>query len=245
MVQTQITGITSAKNAGVYTAQVVLIYNQSFNVVNDNFDKKLVWEIAPAKIEIDVESKTGKYGDEIQDLNYSVIGGKIYGKDQLDISLGLSGYGVGEHNIVATCSNTNYEIVSPKAKYTITPRHIKVKLLDQEYKLNRFKGVKQDKFEILPDGDSVVRGDNLNISISSTVGNNLVIGTYSLLAYYNNPNYVIEFISANLILLKPDTPFTIISTIVIAGLVIAIVVFLVWLGISRYRQYDWKRKIEY
>ena len=159
-------------------------------MINNTFPKILEWEIIPAALTISVDSKTSKYGEPLQELTYSISQGTIYSGDNLNIQLTKdSGINVGTYNINCSSNNSNYNITTIPNTYIITPRIIKINIFDQSLLVNEFNNFDSSKYEILEDSDSILEGENLNISLKPIGFNSVTAGEYTIDAVSNNSNY--------------------------------------------------------
>lgn len=239
------TGTSNAVNAGKYTVKVTLKYNSNFILINDNFEKKLNWEITPETIEILIDSLSSKYGENLKPLTYETIKFKIYGNDKVDIKLQKAGNNnAGVYEINAYCSNQNYNLISNEATYTIEKRIVHVQLNNQEFYLDKYKKPLQDEYEVVFGGDSVLNNDDLKLEIKAQITGNIKAGEYNLTATSNNKNYEVVVWNATLKIFEPiEFPLHIIL-IIIAIVVISVGTSLVCL-IARRKRYSWINEIDY
>ncbi len=149
--------------------------------------------INKAKVTIKTTDQTSEYGETItlDQTRYTKTSGTIYGEDDLGIRLTTTASktsSVGQYDINATTSNSNYSLTVQKGKLEVTKRPIDVTILDQSFEYGDTINLNTDEnsYQITSD-KTLVNGDLLNIKLSTTATNSSPV----------NDGYKINFVSAN------------------------------------------------
>ncbi len=107
------------KNVGTYTVVATITGTDNYS---GTITKEATLVINKASVTITADSKQSVFGEAIKDLTYKVAG-TVYGEDDLNVELTKEeGTAVGEYAITVTASNSNYDIKTNNAVYTISPK---------------------------------------------------------------------------------------------------------------------------
>ena len=104
-------------NAGTYTVRAIIKGNE---VYSGNHELETTFMINPAPITITVDNKSSIYGQDLEELTYT-LEGTIYGNDDLDIELiPITATEVGTYDIEITYEeNNNYDVGVENGIYKI------------------------------------------------------------------------------------------------------------------------------
>ena len=107
------------KNVGTYTVVATITGTDNYS---GTIKKEATLVINKASVTVTADSKQSVFGEAIKDLTYKVAG-TVYGEDDLNVELTKEeGTAVGEYAITVTASNSNYDIKTNNAVYTISPK---------------------------------------------------------------------------------------------------------------------------
>ena len=107
------------KNVGTYTVVATITGTDNYS---GTITKEATLVINKANVTVTADSKQSVFGEAIKDLTYKVAG-TVYGEDDLNVELTKEeGTAVGEYEITVTASNSNYDIKTINAVYTISPK---------------------------------------------------------------------------------------------------------------------------
>ena len=107
------------KNVGTYTVVATITGTDNYS---GTITKEATLVINKANVTVTADSKQSVIGEAIKDLTYKVAG-TVYGEDDLNVELTKEeGTAVGEYEITVTASNSNYDIKTINAVYTISPK---------------------------------------------------------------------------------------------------------------------------
>ena len=156
------------------------------------------YTVTPRTITLDIQDATTFYGDPLKELTMVIDGMGLAEGDNLVVTLQKSdpdNKNVGEYEIYLkegyAQDNPNYEITVTNGKYSVTRRHVSVRLYDQhaEWRADGNYTVLQNAWEIVE--GSVIEGDSLGITIYSDIG--IRKQKYPLYADWSNDNYELTF----------------------------------------------------
>ena len=144
-----------SKDVGVYILSLSKIYNPNYNIkINYTKTKHSIYEVLKRSITIetfDVSLDNSVTYDEVMDkVKYEITDGNIVDGDNLNIALSIvlqngttlnaenfaSNFGGGEHDIIITASNSNYDIHIANAKLIVTKRVISIDGIVTEHVFN-------------------------------------------------------------------------------------------------------------
>lgn len=215
------TTATNRSNVGTYPITLANS-NKNYEIVL----QKAEYVINPRTLNVNCGYQEGVYGNT-PTLNqgiYSISSGLISG-DNPGIVLqttATSKSGIGNYQINATTTNSNYKIVSRAGTYRVNRRPITIKLLDQKAGYSFSLKYNNNAYEIV--SGSVVNNDDLLVTIYSDAKLHNLSGTFELYAYTDNQNYDIEVIAGTLEITFSGTsfflifaPITAITTIIVVG----------------------------
>lgn len=146
-------------------------------------------------VSITLQNQSGEYGDTVtvNQSSYSVSGlASFDSKTNLGVTLSTTATSksLGDYDITATISNTNYTISNtPSGKFSITPRTITIKIDDQSGYYGATPSLKAEYTVTSTKG--VISGDTLGLSVSaSTLTNTSGAGTtHKIKGSISNANY--------------------------------------------------------
>ena len=171
--------------------------------------------IKQADLKISIGNDTSTYGDTISldNNNYTITEGTVYGSDKLNITLNTSAtkYSyVNTYPITATWNNNNYNITFTNGTLTITQRPISIKLTEQSFVYGNTISLNANEYSVT--SGSVANGDNLGLKLITNATSTSEIGSYSLtLNDYTNKNYNITATAGTLKITKRPINLTLLN----------------------------------
>lgn len=124
---------------------------------------------------------------------YTKTSGTIYNSDNLGIVLTTTATNtspVGEYEISATYTNTNYNITFTSGKLVINPKSITISLNDQSGYYGDAPSLSGTAYALVTE-NGIVNNDSLNLSLTTTATNTSNIGRYKITLDTYNTNYTI------------------------------------------------------
>jgi len=114
--------------AGNYRIKVIAILGAD----KDNYllpaDVEDEFVISPAPVTYTAYNASSEYGEELSALSGTVIGGTIFGDDDLGVSLWIADYNgrvsASPYAITGAAANTNYDVTFVNGSYTVTPKAV-------------------------------------------------------------------------------------------------------------------------
>lgn len=181
-------------------------YNITSNLSNSNYDITYVdanLTIGQRAISITADEKLRVYGDENPELTYSITSGNLVNNDTLSGTLSTiaTQYSdIGNYDITSTLANSNYNITYDGAnRLLVDQREITV---TADAKTKTYGDTNPTLTYQITSG-SVVNNDNLG-SLSTQALQYSDVGTYEISESFNNYNYLINFVGADLTINKKD-----------------------------------------
>ncbi len=188
------TSATETSDIGSYEIDVV-------SVGNDNYDIDVIggyYTIFARPISFEIDDQTAIYGDVVIDGDkFSVYSGEIVNGDDLNIELytvATNFSEVGTYYIYLNYGNKNYDVSYYAGKLEIQKRQVTIKLENQRMVYGGTYSRVQNEYEVTK--GEIVNGDDLNITLHSSIGQRSNVGEYELFAVYSNANYDASFITS-------------------------------------------------
>lgn len=197
-------------NVGTYNIGIGTMDSANVNYSVSLAEGIYYYLINARPITIVADPVTQNYGDSEKPLTYSISSGNLVGSDALSGALAReAGTDVGSYPIsLGNLGNNNYLITFVSNFYTVSKRLLTVKINDQSIRYGEAIVVAQDDYTVT--SGSVIPGDDLGIVISKAAGT--AMGSYTLSATSDNPNYIITFVRGIFTIRKYDAvinvPFT-------------------------------------
>ena len=172
--------VNEAIDVGEYVVKIIFEstggYNGSFVFVN--------LTIIEEEVILTIDNKSSQYGDEEENLTFTVTEGNIFDLSALNVVLSKEeGSLVGEYAITGSYSNDNYIITFIDGVYEIIKREIVITINNKQSDyLQPLAALTYSVGE-----NDVIGNDNLNVIL--TKGNGTIAGEYEITGTYDNNQY--------------------------------------------------------
>ncbi len=114
-----------AKDVGTYEAVLRLKDSINYEFEIGGAEVKVQYKILPYAVTVKIKDATSVYGKPIVELGFTILD-KLFGDDDLEISLHMDGVNAGTYAITGIWTNQNYQVTFINGTYTIYKAQIEI-----------------------------------------------------------------------------------------------------------------------